>query len=588
MMALLLAISLLGASLAWRATARGVGISPDSVSYLSSAESLRRSHRLAVPTSDAGLEDTAMYPPFYPALLAAVESAGLPPLSAARAIAVACFAAAIFLSGGVAFESSNRSSTLALLAALSVASSFELLRVFTYAWSEPPYVVLLLLAALFLVRYFRGAGARSLILAGLAAGLAALTRYQGIAFVLALLAAVSVWSPSRGPRRPAAAAVLVLLCAGPGLFWMMRNRLATGSSTNRAASWYGLPSSVWRSASEVAREWVWPGRVPASAAAALVLLLLAGALFAAIARGGGALSAPLAVVSLSAMSQIGMIVASRAFSSAAVSVDFRTLAPALPFVVLTGVQLFERLSARVLGTGHSEPHPWLAPPARGPVLRTQGVGGREHPTEGMHPLDSPLPLRERVAEGRVRGYERGTGGEVVHPSTGSLPFSATRATFSTFAFVLAGLAFCGMHFREASRWAERVGRDGQGYAGRAWRNSETIALVQSLSPRIRVTSNAADAIQFVTGRRVSVLPTRQDVVTGAPDGLFAKRIEILRSKVERGEAVVAYFVSVDQTDPFLTLEACDRFFAGLPRAQTGDGVVFGIPAGLARRMKLNA
>ena len=136
------AVSLACAALVLFSTRTAPQLSPDSVTYLSVADHLRRGKGVVDFTG----EPLAVFPPVYPLLLAP----GGTSLGWVRAICAAAVAGATFLMWAVLRRRVEPS--VALVAALVFGASQGFVRVASTAWSEAPYAVIALATLLVLCR----------------------------------------------------------------------------------------------------------------------------------------------------------------------------------------------------------------------------------------------------------------------------------------------------------------------------------------------------------------------------------------------------------------------------------------------------
>ena len=213
------AVSLACAALVLFSTRTAPQLSPDSVTYLSVADHLRRGKGV-VDFTGAPL---AVFPPVYPLLLAP----GGTSLGWVRVVGAAAVAGATFLMWAVLRRRVEPS--VALVAALVFGASQGFVRVASTAWSEAPYAVIALATLLVLGR--TGISTRRAALAGGLAGLAFLTRYAGAGLVLTGLVVLLAGCIGRRRERtsdvwrPVAAYCVVSFALGGA--WIARNILRT-------------------------------------------------------------------------------------------------------------------------------------------------------------------------------------------------------------------------------------------------------------------------------------------------------------------------------------------------------------------------
>ena len=225
------AMGVLGAShVLLRTSVYGVGIGADEVQYISMARSLADGSGFQ---NYAG-EDQALFPPLFPAVLAAAVLFGLDAPEAARFLNAAAFGSVVCLSG-LYMARRLESRLLAAGVAAAVLASPDLMFTSSYALTDALHLVLVLASLTALARHLRGGGRSALLWAAVFASLSLVTRLAG-----ALLAATGVlvllFAARNEKRRLKNAAVYVLVTAVPISAWMLRNALVSGSLLGRRPS----------------------------------------------------------------------------------------------------------------------------------------------------------------------------------------------------------------------------------------------------------------------------------------------------------------------------------------------------------------
>ncbi len=159
----------------------GIGIEPDSVEYLSTAQNLHDKGRLI----DFADDPLVVFPAGYPFFLACVSwLTGLRPLVFAPVVNAMLFALTIYMAGYM-MENFMRPSKWYKWAILScIVISPALLEVFSMLMSESLFVVLEMLFFIAMYKYFRSHSTKMLMVAALLASFASVTRYAGITFTL--------------------------------------------------------------------------------------------------------------------------------------------------------------------------------------------------------------------------------------------------------------------------------------------------------------------------------------------------------------------------------------------------------------------
>lgn len=216
---------------------REMHFSPDSVHYVDVARTMLSDHSVAtwhLTLKTERLPETLLYwPPLYPALLAALIGIGLSIHSAAWLVSVISYSAAAWV---LSFWLQR--------AALAIAGVVAFIHIAFLAgtpfraWSEGPYMPLMLGSLVAISLAVSAAGRRRAwtlgLLAGALAGLAVLTRYTGFAIVPALIAAAVLLGSDEeeeagGASRRWGAVIASLI----GLIavvtpWLIRNLLLNG------------------------------------------------------------------------------------------------------------------------------------------------------------------------------------------------------------------------------------------------------------------------------------------------------------------------------------------------------------------------
>ena len=279
---MLLAAAALGAVLVLaRHVPYGVGLHWDSGSYVGAARYL---------LAGAGFRDYAgaIYvssTPFYPLLLAALSFDVLDPLSVAGPVNAALFGLTVFVVGRY-LRRRLESRFLVVWATLAVALAWPLAGQAAIALAGATFILLVTLTLINTDAYLADGRTSSLVRAGVCAALAWQTRYAGAALLAAVIIMLLVQRGARPVERALRAAGFALLAAAPMAWWLVRNRLLSGTFTGpRGGAGISLPELV-RGAGEVLGAWAasfdlplvewpavaWLGLLPAAAAVGGVLI----------------------------------------------------------------------------------------------------------------------------------------------------------------------------------------------------------------------------------------------------------------------------------------------------------------------------
>ena len=231
--ALLIPLGIAGSVFMGWLTPFGVGIYVDSLYYVSSARSLVAGIDMGRVTGLGVFKPMTHYPPFYSLVLAFFRLLGLPELTSARWISMAAFGLTIILVGLIVYQRTH-SRFFSLFCAILILVSNPILRNFSWAMTEPLYILLMLASLLYFATYIRTTLRRWLILAAIFASLALLTRYVGFALVGALCLVLILNRHISWRRRLQELAIFLSITLIPTLLWLLRNWLVSETLTNRA------------------------------------------------------------------------------------------------------------------------------------------------------------------------------------------------------------------------------------------------------------------------------------------------------------------------------------------------------------------
>lgn len=158
----------------------GIGISPDSIAYTSTARNLIAGKGFFI----FGGHPLVDFPVFYPLFLSFVMFVtGLDVIACAPVLNGMMFSGVIFLSGVIMERFIRRSKWYKGILLVAIATSPSLIEVYSMLWSETLFIILSLLFIFSLHRYYRNHSMRSLLMPAIVAAIAFDTRYAGITFV---------------------------------------------------------------------------------------------------------------------------------------------------------------------------------------------------------------------------------------------------------------------------------------------------------------------------------------------------------------------------------------------------------------------
>jgi len=226
----------------------GIGISPDSVIYLSAADSINAGtgfkaiafhYSPAVPSG----EPLISFPPTYPLLLSLTDFVSADRLNGVRWLHTFLFAATVLLIAIFVYLGTEGSVSIMVCAIFLFESSPPVLDTYTMAWSEPPFVLFVLLAMILLLLYLKNP--HYLLLAGssVAVSLALTTRYLGITVLPPMILALLLLLPKPWNRRIRDCVFLLGIGTLPLGVWLIRNLLVANSATHRSMAFHPLGRS---------------------------------------------------------------------------------------------------------------------------------------------------------------------------------------------------------------------------------------------------------------------------------------------------------------------------------------------------------
>lgn len=342
----LLALGSVAAALILYTTRWGPGLMDDAFIYVISAKNLAAGRGLTWPWGDGSLQPMTYFPPLYPLLLAGFEALGLEAVAAARVFNALAFAGLSILVG-LSARRITGSSWMALAAALLILLSDVLIDAFSWAMSEPGYLLLAYAGFLALSQFIDQdrPGRGWLALAAVLLGLGFLTRYIGASLILSGLAALAL-TPNRKPaRRLLEMSGFALLAGLPMAVWMLRNWLTIQGPIDRSFSQHLVTWNQLQNGLNTLLIWFIPGRlVHGRELLWLIGLLLGLALVAWLYRraplrpGFFATGRPFRglrlLLGLHILLHIAVLLVSKSFFEASTPLNDRILAPILPSLIL--------------------------------------------------------------------------------------------------------------------------------------------------------------------------------------------------------------------------------------------------------------
>lgn len=261
--------ALIGALILLVTMSQGVGTNPDSAVYISTARSVLAGDGFTALSFWGRREPLTHYPPLYPIVLAAISLIGGEPLEDAKWLNIVIFPVNIILVGLVLWASTG--SVLSSLAgSLLALSSPDLLEAHSMAWSEPLFILLWLAGFYALSSHLKSGSYLALISSAILIGLAAITRYVGVACICAGTLVLFITNL----KRPTNAIWFAAVSSFPVVIWTLRNVQQTGNVANRHILFHPLKSENIKEAAYTIVKWFGAFEFPTGIQCALLLLLI--------------------------------------------------------------------------------------------------------------------------------------------------------------------------------------------------------------------------------------------------------------------------------------------------------------------------
>ena len=299
------------------ATAKGLYVSPDAVFYVGTARNWLDGKGFTPP---AGLPPRDHFPPLFTMMLSGL---GLDPLSAARVVNTLAFGGIVLLVGLVV-RSRTESVPAALLASVLALAAHDLLTYSASALSEPVFLLLALSGLVMLAAHLERPRTVLLLGASVLVAAAFLTRYVGVALVVAGVAGL-LWR-----RRPVDAVVFGAVSVAPVVAW-----LAWAGAGDRSVVFHPFGWDYVGQAVRPFTRWLvpWPG--PPVGLLLAVALVTAGVILARRhpASPDARPALPRLLVAF-AVAYVVVLIANRTFTDATGRLDARFLLPLHLVVIL--------------------------------------------------------------------------------------------------------------------------------------------------------------------------------------------------------------------------------------------------------------
>jgi 4-amino-4-deoxy-L-arabinose transferase-like glycosyltransferase len=327
-----IAVALLGIAAVLLATHWGPGLTNDSGEYIAAARRLLAGNGL-VNVRDGVVLPFVHYPPLFPFALVPLGWLGLDPLIGARWLNALLFGATLIVMGWILREPAGRPGWTSGIAGISAIACLDLLRVYSMAWSEPLCFVLGFFGLGALCAHLHEARTRLLFAAGIAIGLAFVTRYAAGAFVATGVLALLVLGDAVWRKRLRDLGIFGVASLGPMLLWMLRNRSVSGAAIDREVGLHPIDAQGLKRGVDTIAGWLLLESPHPVVTLALVLGIAAGVVVAISRRPAEGRVVP-SLVALFAGIYAAAILVSISFFDRATPLDYRLLSPVLIAVLI--------------------------------------------------------------------------------------------------------------------------------------------------------------------------------------------------------------------------------------------------------------
>jgi hypothetical protein len=242
----------------WATGPHGIGVRTDSVEYLWGSENLAKGIGLGRLNGFGEFRAITHWPPLYPALLALPQLAGLNGLASARLLGALSLGLMVILLGLTIARLTHGSPWYTAFGTLVLLTSYALWNTSLYAMTEPLYMVLGLLAFLFLDSYLTTQKPVWLYSTAVLLALGLLTRYAAGAMVVAAVFALTLQAGQSLKKKVTDVLILGAIAVLPLALWMLRNLLLTDTATNRYVEFAPIPQDEWLRFGNLMAGWITP------------------------------------------------------------------------------------------------------------------------------------------------------------------------------------------------------------------------------------------------------------------------------------------------------------------------------------------
>jgi 4-amino-4-deoxy-L-arabinose transferase-like glycosyltransferase len=217
---IIVVIALTGSFMIFYSTVWGPWVYSDSTEYIVSAQNLIQGHGLGLYGASGDFHPLSLHPPFYSLVLSFFGLFGADLVMTARWLNIALFGLTILLLG-VTIYAYTKSTWLSITASFLFFCMPIMVDVFSGAMSEPLFLFIGLCSICLILFYLRNNHIILLVISGFASGLAMLTRYSGLAFIITGGLILLIFSRSPWKKRILDVMTYGILSSLPTIGWLI-------------------------------------------------------------------------------------------------------------------------------------------------------------------------------------------------------------------------------------------------------------------------------------------------------------------------------------------------------------------------------
>lgn len=330
----------------WFATYSGIGVSPDTITYLNAAENWLLGNGISVNIGAINVVPLTHFPPLFVVFLGFLKYFGGDPLIGIRWFSSILMAINAVLLVRLIQKDKNINRFWSLIITIAFVSSETMFQIHSEALTESLFLFFCLLGSDFIIQYLNSNRQKDLLIAALIFSLASLTRYIGV-FLIVVSFIIFLWRKIKYPSKMSWGILIqFIVCSTlPLSLWGLRNYLLTNNLAGRSL---GIHFPTWQHikiAISTISTWMIPSFVPLIIRILLILisiLLIAFSLYRKIPH----LLQNNPVFQYSLLYQfvyMFLLIGAMTFFDAATPLDHRLLSPLFPFFLISLVNILDFL-----------------------------------------------------------------------------------------------------------------------------------------------------------------------------------------------------------------------------------------------------